>query len=318
MNVRSTRSPHLKPVLFLVGPTAAGKSAVAVEVAKRLSGEIICCDAMQVYRGMDVGTAKPSREQRRLVPHHLYDLVEPSEEFSAYHYRQHALQVLEEIAVRGKTSIFVGGSGLYVRCLLDGFSGQPGRDERLRHELEAEANEHGLEALYERLQKEDAERARQIKPGDRKRIVRALEILAVSGKKASEWYLQKEPLETLGYWPVVIGITKPREQLYRDIDARVAKMFQDGLVEEVERLATVPLSATAREAIGYKEILEARRLGFSLEETKVRIQQNTRRYAKRQRTWFKGERKIRWLEWQDGDTVTAMAGRVLKVWREEI
>lgn len=306
----------MKPkVLFLAGPTGAGKSEIALLLAARLNGEIISADSMQVYRGMDIGTAKPSREERRLVPHHLIDILEPSELFSVHEFRERALQALKQISARGRTAMVAGGTGLYIRALLEGLSGQPRGSEEIREKLSLEIERAGLGALYERLCERDPEAARGIKSGDSKRIIRALEILELSGKGPSEWHQSRQPLTELGYQPVVIGLTRPREELYRAIERRVDLMFEKGLADEVLRLSARPLSRTALQAVGYKELLEKRHpvKGWTpemLEAARARIKLNTRHLAKRQMTWFRRERGIQWVEWTSLDETSAILSSV--------
>ncbi len=299
-------------VLFIVGPTACGKSKLAVELAKRLAGEIISADSMQVYKGMDIGTAKPTSRERKNIPHHLMDIFSPAHLFSVYEYQKRALIKIRQIIKRGKIPIVVGGSGLYVRSLLQGLSGQPGADFKLRKKLEEEASQRGLDTLYQRLQKKDPERAAQINPNDQKRILRALEILEASPQKPSEWHQSRQSLSDLGFDSRVIGITKDRQQLYSDIEKRVDQMFRKGLVKEVKQLMKGKISQTAAQAVGYKELFEFFVGRLSLSQAKDLIKRNTRRFAKRQWVWFKKEPKIEWVEWPEGVDVKKMADIILK------
>ena len=283
-------------VLFIAGPTAAGKSRLALILAKRIKGEIISADSMQVYRGMDIGTAKPTALQQKQIPHYLIDIIPPSRSFSVYQYRRLALAKIRQVIKKGKFPIVVGGSGLFVRSLLQGLSGQPGADIRLRKSLENEAEKFGLKPLYERLVKLDPARAAKIKSQDKRRILRALEILEQSRTKPSEWYQKRESLASLGFDPLVIGITKERSRLYADIEKRVEQMFRKGLVREVKKLLRSRWSKTARQAVGYKEIIPALRGEISLTAAKDLIKKNTRHFAKRQLTWFKKEQDIEWYE----------------------
>lgn len=302
-------------ILFIVGPTASGKSKIAIELAKSLGGEILSADSMQIYRGMDIGTAKPSLREQQAVQHHLIDIVSPSRSFSAFDYREHALQKIREILERDKLPIVVGGSGLYVRALLQGFSGQPGRSAKCRKNLAWEAKHKGLNTLFKRLQKIDPAAAKKINPHDQKRIIRALEIHRLSGKRASEWRGERERLYDLGYGPIVIGIAKDRQVLYGEINARVDQMFRKGLVNEVRKLSKGKFSKTAAQAVGYKELRLALGGKMSLEEAKELIKRNTRRLAKRQITWFKRESGIEWVFWSKGEdssnTAEKIAARVM-------
>lgn len=292
----------MKPrVLFLGGPTGAGKSEIALDLAQKLSGELISVDSMQVYRGMDIGTAKASREEQHLVPHHLIDILDPSQLFSVYEFRERALAAIQDILQRGKTPIAAGGTGLYMRALLEGLSEQPPGSETIRRRLEASLAERGAAVLHEELGKIDAEAASAIKPSDAKRIIRALEIYELSGKGPSQWRGRRQTLADLGYKPVVIGLTRPRAELYAALDQRVDRMFERGLVREVGQLSKRPLSRTARQAVGYKELLERMDEGGqwteeALAEARRLIKLNTRHLAKRQMTWFRRERDVTWIE----------------------
>ncbi len=295
-------------VLFIVGPTASGKSALAVALAKKLGGEILSADSMLVYQGMDIGTAKPTKKERGGIPHHGIDLIPPTKTFSVFAYRQFALKAIKAIVKRGKIPIVAGGTGFYIRALLEGLSPLPGTHAALRRELEREALEKGLPELYARLLKMDPARAKAIGPHNQRRIIRALEIYLVSGKKPSDAIRKTPGLLELGYSPVVIGIHRDRDALYRKINRRVDAMFQRGLVREVKRLARKKLSKTALQGVGYKELLghpsltpgvdSRSRLPVS-KEVKDRIKQTTRHFAKRQWTWFKREKGIRWVWWPE-------------------
>ncbi|MCM8776129.1 MAG: tRNA (adenosine(37)-N6)-dimethylallyltransferase MiaA [Candidatus Omnitrophica bacterium] len=304
----------MKPlVIFLVGPTATGKSKIAIRIARRLGGEILSADSMQVYRGMDIGTAKPSQAERRRVPHHLIDIVPASRSFSAFDYRKKAIKKIREVIRRGNIPIVVGGSGLYVRVLIQGLSGQPGAYPNIRRVLEKQARDHGVSFLYEKLLKIDPVRATQIQPRDKRRIIRALEIYEASGKRPSDWYQGRKTLASLGFHPRVIGIKKPRELLYAEIQKRVDTMFRQGLVREAKRLFCEKLSKTASSAVGYKEIFHAFEGKISLNEARGQIVRNTRHLAKRQVTWFKREEGITWVEWQAGDTVATLSDKIIRL-----
>lgn len=288
-------------VLFIVGPTASGKSALAVALAKKLSGEIVSADSMLVYKGMDIGTAKPTKKERLGIPHYGFDLIPATKSFSVFAYRQFALKAIRDIAGRGKVPIVVGGTGFYVRALLEGLLPLPGASTALRHELEREAVAKGLPALYGRLLKLDPIRAKAIGPYNQRRIIRALEIYLISGKKPSRSSARTPGLRELGYRPVVIGLHRDREALYLKINRRVDAMFAKGLVREVKKLVRKKLSKTALQGVGYKETLDWIRTPGTkpLKEVKDRIKQTTRHFAKRQWTWFKRERGLRWVWWPE-------------------
>jgi tRNA dimethylallyltransferase len=292
-------------------------------LAKRLPGEIISADSMLVYRGMNVGTAKPTRAERRKIPHHLIDLVSSRANYSVYQHRKKAVEAIRAILARGRIPLVVGGAGLYVGALWKGISAHPAGNVRLRKQLDREADEKGISFLYERLRKIDPKRAKKIHPNDRRRILRALEIAELTGKPASEWYRTKESLRDLGYSVRVFGIHRDRAELYERINRRVEAMFQKGLVREVQRLKKVGFSKSSGQALGYREILEyvnrKRRGGVppplpSLIES---IQRNTRHFAKRQLTWLRREGEIYWIAWNQGESARAVCDKIIKEVKKE-
>lgn len=284
-------------VVFIVGPTGAGKSAFAFELAKILRGEIISADSMQIYRGMNIGTDKPSASARRRIRHHLLDIIDPSREFSAYEFRRRALEALEDVIRRRKIPIVAGGTGLYIKALLDGISPQPGKSEEVRKELLKTAASKGLRSLYERLSEVDPPVARRVHPHDEKRIIRALEVYTLSGRRLSEWESETVGLDRLGYEFLIFGLRRDREELYREIDRRVEAMFRRGLLKEARKLyKKKALSLTARQAIGYGELFEHFEGKRELNEAKALIQRHTRNFAKRQMIWFRRDPRIRWLD----------------------
>jgi len=299
----TSRFKKTKPaVVFIVGPTASGKSALAVALAKKLHGEILSADSMLVYKGMNIGTAKPTSKERGGVPHHGIDLIFPAKTFSVFAYRQYALKVIKAIVRRGRIPIVAGGTGFYVRALLEGLSPLPGASASIRRELQREASEKGLPALYKHLLKVDPGRAKAIGPHNERRIIRALEIYRVSGKRPSKVASKAPGLERLGYRPIVIGLHRDRGALYGKINQRVDSMFRKGLAREVKQLARQKLSTTALQGVGYKETLDwiQGKGALTLAEAKDRIKKATRHFAKRQWTWFKRERDIRWVWWPEG------------------
>jgi tRNA dimethylallyltransferase len=217
-----------KPVIFLLGPTAVGKSELGLALAHRIDAEIISADSMQIYRGMDIGTAKPSKQARFRVRHHLLDLRAPSREFSAHEYRLKALHALQVISSRGKMPLVIGGSGLYVRALIEGLSGQPGKNTAYRRRLEAEIKVRGIARLYRRLEKIDAATASSIDPRNQRRVIRALEIYQQSKQAPTAWYRNRETLEFLGYQPILFGLERDREVLYDRITKELIKCFDVG------------------------------------------------------------------------------------------
>lgn len=280
----------MKNVLAVVGATASGKTALSIALAKELGGEIISCDSMQIYRGMDIGTAKPTIQEREGIPHHLIDIIEPSEPFSVADYAPLAAKAIEDITSRGKLPIFCGGTGLYLDAVLTANEySEAASDPSLREKLTKEAEEKGALALWERLKREDSESAEAIHPNNVKRVIRALEIKLLTGIPKSEWD-RRSRLAPSPYTSVVLGLSYPeRAVLYERIDRRVDMMIEAGLPDEVRGLlesGRLPRGSTAAQAIGYKEIIACLDGETSLDEAIENVKTATRRYAKRQITWF--------------------------------
>lgn len=287
-------------VLFIVGPTASGKSELACRLARSLETEIISADSMQIYRGMDIGTAKLSGSERQEIPHHLIDICDPSEEFTVYHYRELALAKIKALSVQKKIPIVAGGTGLYVRALLEGLSAQPGEDAQIRKKLEEEMEQQGAHAMHKKLIAVDPGAELRIHPNHKRRIIRALEIYEMTGRPASEWYAEKTSLRDLGYEPLVFALSVEKSILHERINRRVDQMFEEGLVEEVRRISELNPSKTALQAVGYKEVLPYFESGSSnaaldLLAVKDAVKKNTRYLAKRQMTWFRKEKGVVWI-----------------------
>jgi tRNA dimethylallyltransferase len=284
------------PAITVVGPTGSGKSQLGMELASRFRGEIISCDALQVYRHMDIGTAKASRIERESIPHHLLDLREPAEEFSAGDYQRLARRALDEIRHRKNVPIVVGGSGFYLRALVEGLFDGPGRNEELRERLRRIVRRWGVRRLHKTLRRVDSTTAALIMETDASRLIRALEIYFHTGRPMSWW--QSRPRDALrGFRWLKLGIAWPREELYRRINARVEEMIRAGFVEEVGALLErFPTGCQALKAIGYRQISEYLRGERSLQEAVQNTQQESRRYAKRQLTWFRADAEIVWLD----------------------
>ena len=289
-------------VLAVVGPTASGKSALALSVAQALGGEIVCMDSMQVYKEMDIGTAKPTKEEQALVPHHMLDVVAPWEGYTAADYAQQAEPVLHAIWERRKLPILVGGTGLYLRTLMQGMPlGGVKGDEAVRERLWAIAGgEGGNMRLYTMLEAVDPQAAARLHPNDSRRVIRALEVYEVTQRPMS---LQNETVPERPFSFCLIGTAMEREQLYGRIHQRVDHMLESGLLQEVKGLlhSGVSPDSQAMQGIGYKELIPVTEGDLSLEEAVDTLKRNTRRYAKRQGTWFRGEAGIQWVDALSGD-----------------
>lgn len=293
--------PEAPRLVIILGPTGVGKSRTAVDLALKLKGEIINSDSIQVYRGFDIGTDKPSPEDRRAVPHHLVDSVDPDVQFTAADFVREALAAAADIVRRERVPFVVGGTGLYIKALVDGLFPGPGRDPALRAALEAEAAGNGLEALFRELEQVDPAYARKVRSRDRVRIIRALEVYRLTGRPLSEHFLGTAS-PTGGYRLVRTGLRLERPALCRRIEDRVDRMFERGLVEEVRELVRrgVRQDAPPFKALGYRHVLAHLRGELSLEEAKALTKQDTRRYAKRQMTWFRKMEGVVWFSAADG------------------
>jgi tRNA dimethylallyltransferase len=301
----------MEPVLVIVGPTAAGKSDLGLALAEELGGEIVNADALQVYRGFDVGTAKPTVEEQRRVPHHLVDILAPEERYSAGEFARRARTAVEEIAARGRRSIVVGGSGLYVRALVEGISPIPPGDPAIRRYLRQRLEEAGLEPLREELRLLDQPAWERLPAADKQRVLRALEVALVTGRRLTDWIADR-PFGERRLDAVKVGLTLPRALLYDRIEGRVRRMVAFGWVEEVRKhLASgVSLEAPAFQAIGYRQLARHLEGEITLEDAVVEIVQATRRFAKRQMTWFRREPEVHWV---DSESLRGRVSDVMKI-----
>jgi tRNA dimethylallyltransferase len=302
---RPGRDERRGPVLALIGPTASGKTALALELAPRLGAEVVSADAMLVYRGLDIGTAKPTPAERARVRHHLVDVVDPAEEFSVARFQPLARAAIAEVLGRGRVPLLVGGSGLYFHAVVDEFAFPP-TDPAVRRRLEGEAQARGLPALYRRLEARDPAAASRIQPGNLRRIVRALEVVELTGKAFSSFRGAMD-LPVSRYRLTVLGLDPGPERLRARVAERVAAMAAAGLVDEVRRLAAGPLSRTARQALGYKELLDALDRGGSVEDALAEVATRTRAYARRQLAWFRRDPRVRWSTLPPGPQLAAWA-----------
>lgn len=278
---------------YLTGPTASGKTAVGVALAERLGAEVVALDSMTLYRGMDIGTAKPTLVERRGIPHHLIDVLDPwDESASVAAYRGWAGEVLADIEARGKTAVFVGGTPMYLKVLLRGLFEGPSADDALRNALDAEGEEHGDAALHARLAAIDPLTAARLHPNDRRRVVRALEVFTLTGRPLSAWQAEHDrPAAGVR----AFALSRPRAELRDRINRRVLAMIDAGLIDEVHRLieAPFPPGSAALQGVGYREVIAMIEGRARLPETIDRIQARTRQFAKRQETWFRGLEEVR-------------------------
>ena len=285
------------PLIAIVGPTASAKSALALKLAEELNGEVLNCDSVQIYRGLDIGSGKVPAEWRQRVPHHLLDVVGPEDLFSAGDYRREAEKALHEVRARKNLPIVVGGTGLYLRALVDGLFDSPGRSEELRQRLRRLAQRRGRPFLHRMLRRRDPAVAQDMDPNDVQKIIRALEICLISGRATSNLYADgKRPLKM--FHPIVIGLSPPRARLWERINLRVENMFASGLLDEVKNLLESGCSPSAKAlgALGYRQACGVLEGSLSVAEAVEFTQRGTRRYAKRQLTWFRRQTKPSWFE----------------------
>jgi tRNA dimethylallyltransferase len=296
----------------IVGPTASGKSFLGAWLARKFGGDVLACDSTQVYRGFDIGTAKPTGEERDGVPHHMLDLVDPGFAFTAGEYRLRAIEVLEDLRQRSRLPILTVGTGLYLRALLEGLADAPARSEELRARLEAGADKHSLQYLHRVLRRLDPEAALRIGSRDRPKMIRAIEVCLLTGRPLSELHRAgRARLE--GYAPIKIGLQPPRSALYERIEQRVHTMLDRGWLDEVSSLVRsgVPLDAKPFDFIGYNELRAHLEGTVTLVAATKAISQSTRRYAKRQLTWFRKEPLVHWLPGFGDDPAIATAAERL-------
>ena len=293
----------MNKIICIAGPTASGKTALAVDLAKAVNGEVVSCDSMQIYKGMDIGTAKPTCDEMQGIPHHMLDIVEPWEDFSVSRYCEIATPIIDDILARGKTAIIAGGTGLYMDALIRGNSFAPYPSTGMRERLEVQADIDGMEAMLTLLHSIDPESASRLHLKDRKRILRALEVYYETGETITEHNRKTQAIPPR-YNPIWFALEdQHRETLYTRIDRRVEIMLKNGLLEEIHQLLDrgIPEKCTAMQAIGYKEFIQAIHGNCSLEDATLQVQQSSRHYAKRQLTWFRRNTAIHWLQRKDGE-----------------
>ena len=290
-------------IICIAGPTASGKTALAVELAKELNGEVISCDSMQIYRRMDIGTAKPTKEEMQGIPHHMLDVADPDEDFSVSRYCEMATPILDDILARGKTAIIAGGTGLYMDSLIRGNDFAPYPATGARERLEQEADEKGMEFMLEKLRLIDPESAEKLHLAARKRLIRALEVFEETGETITAHNKRTQAIPPR-YQPLWLGLDfEPRQALYDRIDLRVGLMLEQGLVKEIQGLldSGIPAKCTAMQAIGYKEFVAALEGHITVDDAADEVRKASRHYAKRQLTWFRRNPNMHWLTRQVGE-----------------
>ncbi|SHJ54869.1 tRNA dimethylallyltransferase [Geosporobacter subterraneus DSM 17957] len=286
-----------KPLVVIIGPTAVGKTEISIEIAKKIDGEIISADSMQIYKHMDIGSAKPSMEEQDNIPHYLMDEIDPREEFSVAQYQKMAKEYIDKILSKGKLPVIVGGTGLYINSIIYNidFTATVSNWD-LRKRLEEEARKYGNEYIHDQLRRIDPDAAQRIHPNNVKRVIRALEVYYEGGEKIKDF--QESLVENPDYQYVMIGLIRDRKELYERINLRVDLMMQQGLIEEVKKLMTLGLDidAISMKGLGYKEVIRYLKGDYSLKTAVDILKRDTRRYAKRQITWFKRYDKIQWFD----------------------
>ena len=308
----SERQVRLKPVVVMVGPTAVGKSRVAVEVAKAFETEVLTADSRQVYRGMDVGTDKPVSEERQGVPHRLIDLVNPDESFNAGLYRRQALDEIERLYRDRHLPLVVGGTGLYVRALLKGLCGAPPTDPIIRDALRKEAKDLGHDRLYARLVAVDPVAAARLHPRDESKVIRALEVCQLSGRRMSE-FQQEHGFAERPFSALIIGLNRDRDALYRRIEERIDWQLAHGLIEETKQLLAqgYQRDSAAMKGLGYRQVAEHLAGEYDVAEMVRRFKRDTRHFSKRQMTWFRKEPGIQWLTIEKSESAQHTAEMVI-------
>ena len=308
----------MNQILCIAGPTASGKTALAVELAKLLNGEVVSCDSMQVYRRMNIGTAKPTVQEMQGIPHHMLDVADPQEDFSVSRYCELATPIVDDILARGKTAIIAGGTGLYMDALIRGNSFAPYPSTGRREELEALAGQEGIDAVLARLQVVDPASAERLHPSDKKRIIRAMEVYLETGKTITQHNLETQAIPPR-YYPIWFALEdEDRAELYRRIDNRVEQMLAFGLLDEIRSLldSGIPKKCTAMQAIGYKEFVEALDGNCTIEDATALVQQSSRHYAKRQLTWFRKNKNVHWIRRKSGETKEEIVLRARQILTE--
>jgi tRNA dimethylallyltransferase len=311
--LKSPQNNSFNTVLVLLGPTGVGKTALSKAIAEKVLLEIVSADSRQIYRYMDIGTAKPSLALQKQIPHHFIDILEPDENYSAGQYMKTARRVIEEIIQRKKLPLVVGGSGLYIRALIEGFFQEDIKDSQLREKLQTRLKREGSGALYDELNRVDPAAAKEIHPNNTRRMIRALEVFYTAGIPISE--IQEKNPDPAPFRAIKIGLAMERKKLYAKINQRVEMMFEEGLVEEVRRILNMGYSPeiNALNSVGYREAIAYLRGDIDLFTCKELVKQNTRRYAKRQFTWFRKEQDITWMEISGNEDIPGAVKQIMDI-----
>jgi tRNA dimethylallyltransferase len=306
----------MKKVLFLVGPTASGKTRLSLEIARKLNAEIVSADSRQIYKFLDIGTAKPSLEELKEFPHHFINMYDPDEDYNAGKFSKEARLVIDQILKSKKLPIVVGGSGLYIKALIEGFSVDNVSDSRIREALTNRLEREGIESLYSQLEKIDHKSAESIHKNNTQRIMRAIEVYILTGKPISEY--KSSASSKADFQPVIFGLDMQRDQLYENIETRIDVMLEEGLIPEVAILQRKGYNENLNslQTVGYKEVFSYFNGDFSYEEMIRLIKKNTRNYAKRQMTWFKNNAVVNWLSVTNESNFKELADQVIESFKK--
>ena len=301
------------PLLIITGPTGTGKSRLAMHLAQRWNSEIISADSRQIYRYMDIGTGKPTPEERALIPHHMIDIVEPDQFYSAGEYGKNARSIIDNLLKNKRLPILVGGTGLYIRAVIDGLAPSPPSDPDIKADLLEQIEKRGIRTLHNKLSKMDPKAAKRLHPNDRQRILRAMEVFLITGKRLSDFH--RQTLNHPEYLTAFFFINRPRAILYKMINQRVEDMFKQGLKKEVKGLIDkgYTLSHPGLQSLGYGHIYEYIQKKITLQEAKNLMKRDTRRYAKRQITWYRREKRAVWLDMSDKGDILDLAPEIYSV-----
>ncbi|MCX6173361.1 MAG: tRNA (adenosine(37)-N6)-dimethylallyltransferase MiaA [Ignavibacteriales bacterium] len=301
-----------RKVIIITGPTCSGKTKIGISLAEKFNTEIISADSRQIFKYLNIGTAKPTADQLQLVKHHFIDFLEPDEVYNVSRFETDSLKIINKLFVNGKTPIVVGGSGLYIKALVEGIFDSVDVDKEFREELKQKREKFGNEYLYDELKKVDLQSASKMLPQNWKRVMRALEVFHLTGEPI--WKFQKNYERETDYKFILFGLNWEREKLYRNIEVRVDRMIQDGLVDEVKNILSLGYSKNINSlnTVGYKEIISYLESEITLERAIELIKRNTRRYAKRQMTWFRKTKEIHWLACDENTTSEQLVSLIIK------